>query len=262
MFEPGWFEVTRTEIRIARPGTGTHRLRILHLSDFHASAVVPLSDIDEAIALGLASAPDLIVLTGDFVTGQDIPWTAYADVLSKLSRTAPTLACLGNHDGGVWTQRVGRPYTSERVEALLTNAGIELLHNRSSVRVIRQRPVRITGVGDLWSGECQPAIAFHGRDDAAPPGMLHVVLNHNPDAKDLFSPYAWDLMLCGHTHGGQLRLPIVGTPFAPVRDKRYVAGLHPWAGRQLYVTRGVGNLHGIRFNCRPEVTVLEVTGSA
>ena len=262
LFEPEWFEVTQTAIRINRPGTGAHPLRILHLSDFHASAVVPLSTINEAIGLGLAAAPDLIVLTGDFVTGQDIAWSDYRAVLSRLTAAAPTLACLGNHDGGVWTQRVGRPYTSQQVEKLLADAGIELLHNRSVVRLIRHQPVRVTGVGDLWSGECQPAIAFHGHGEATPLDTLHLVLNHNPDGKDLFIPYDWDLMLCGHTHGGQLRLPILGTPFAPVRDKRYVAGLHPWDGRQLYVTRGVGNLHGVRFNCRPEVTVLEVSGGS
>jgi hypothetical protein len=84
------------------------------------------------------------------------------------------------------------------------------------------------------------------------------VLCHNPDAKELFRRHDGYLMLCGHTHGGQLRLPLLGTPFAPVRDKRYVEGLHPWAGRWLYTTRGVGNLHGLRFHCPPEVSVLDI----
>jgi predicted MPP superfamily phosphohydrolase len=67
-------------------------------------------------------------------------------------------------------------------------------------------------------------------------------------------------MLCGHTHGGQVVLPsaLGGARFAPVRDKRYVAGLHPWEdGRLIYTSRGVGSLAGIRFRCRPEVTVLD-----
>jgi uncharacterized protein len=66
-------------------------------------------------------------------------------------------------------------------------------------------------------------------------------------------------MVCGHTHGGQIRLPLLGTPFAPVIDMRYVEGLHPWNDRQIYITRGVGNLHGLRFNCPPQVSLLEVT---
>ncbi len=70
--------------------------------------------------------------------------------------------------------------------------------------------------------------------------------------------YPWDLMLCGHTHGGQLSLPVIGTPFAPVRDKKYVAGLHKWNNKQIHITRGVGNVLGLRFNCPPEVSVLEL----
>ena len=64
-------------------------------------------------------------------------------------------------------------------------------------------------------------------------------------------------MLCGHTHGGQIRLPLPA-PFAPIRDKRDVHGLHHWENRWMNITRGVGNLHGVRFNCRPELSVLEL----
>jgi predicted MPP superfamily phosphohydrolase len=87
---------------------------------------------------------------------------------------------------------------------------------------------------------------------------LRILLNHNPDAKDLVRSYEWDLMLCGHTHGGQVCLPFIGAPFAPVRDKRYLHGLYAWNKRWLHISSGVGNLHGIRFNCRPEVSLLTV----
>lgn len=86
------------------------------------------------------------------------------------------------------------------------------------------------------------------------------MLCHNPDAKDKLRASAWDLMLCGHTHGGQLRLPGIGRPFAPVRDVRYVEGLRPWEGRLIHITRGIGNLHGLRFNCRPEINLLNLAG--
>jgi hypothetical protein len=65
-------------------------------------------------------------------------------------------------------------------------------------------------------------------------------------------------MLCGHTHGGQVRLPLIGALYVPVDDRRYIEGLRPYRDRQIYVTRGVGNLLGIRFNCRPWVSVIEV----
>jgi predicted MPP superfamily phosphohydrolase len=122
--------------------------------------------------------------------------------------------------------------------------------------VVNGRPLQLIGVGDLWSGMCAPAAAFA----RTPPrrDAVRLLLNHNPDAKDRLRAFDWDLVLCGHTHGGQLRLPFFGTPFAPVVDKRYVSGLHRWEERWLYVTRGVGNLHGMRFNCRPQISVIDV----
>ncbi|MCV4655473.1 phosphodiesterase, partial [Escherichia coli] len=80
----------------------------------------------------------------------------------------------------------------------------------------------------------------------------------NPDSKEVMRDEPWDLMLCGHTHGGQLRVPLVGEPFAPVEDKRYVAGLNAFGERHIYTTRGVGSLYGLRLNSRPEVTMLEL----
>lgn len=114
----------------------------------------------------------------------------------------------------------------------------------------------LIGLGDLWSGDCQPHLAF--AKVPPPENALRLVLNHNPDAKERLRTFAWDLMLAGHTHGGQLRLPFFGTPFAPVVDKRFVEGLHRWENRWLHISRGVGNLHGLRFNCRPEITLLTV----
>jgi predicted MPP superfamily phosphohydrolase len=103
---------------------------------------------------------------------------------------------------------------------------------------------------------CQPDAAFA---NVGPKGsILRILLNHNPDAKDLVRSFEWDLMLCGHTHGGQVRLPLIGAPFAPVQDKRYLHGLYAWDKRWLHITSGVGNLHGLRFNCRPEISLLTV----
>ena len=87
-----------------------------------------------------------------------------------------------------------------------------------------------------------------------------LLLAHNPDTKDVAWPFAWDAMLSGHTHGGQVVLPWIGPPFVPVEDRRFIAGLHSWRDRWIYTTRGVGNILGVRVNCRPEVTLLEVTG--
>ena len=109
--------------------------------------------------------------------------------------------------------------------------------------------------GDLWPDEIESNAAFSSVDPHTPV----ILLAHNPDSKDVLSERTWDLMLSGHTHGGQVRIPFDGPRFAPVTDKRYVAGLAPWGSRQIHVSRGVGNLVGIRFRCRPEVSVLLLT---
>ena len=113
----------------------------------------------------------------------------------------------------------------------------------------------MVGVADLWSREIEAERAFASVDPHHPV----VLLSHNPDSKDVLGAYPWDLMLSGHTHGGQVILPITGPGFAPVRDKRYVAGLKPWGSRQIHVTRGVGNVGGVRFRCRPEVSLLLIS---
>jgi predicted MPP superfamily phosphohydrolase len=257
-----WFEPYALQVHTVRvPVRGDSKtleapIRIAHLSDFHASRFVSFEFIDKAVTLALAQRPDLIAVTGDFFTNRLTDPDRYSAILRRLSSAAPTFGCLGNHDGGPWTRRAGGLATPDEALALLRAANIPCLHNRGDAVTIRSRPLQLVGVGDLWSQMCEPEKAF--RETPARNGATRVLLNHNPDAKTLLRPFDWDLVLCGHTHGGQLRLPFLGTPFAPVADKRYVEGLHRWENRWLYITRGVGNLHGLRFNCRPQVSVIDL----
>jgi len=252
--EPRWLEISRITIPRISPSDFATPVRLLHLSDFHLSSVVPLEFIAESVNLGLAEKPDVIVLTGDFFTGRPATIDSYAAVLARFAAAAPTFACLGNHDGGRWAERSGGMGTIDRVLTLLGAARITCLLNESCRIAVRGRPLQLIGVGDLWAGMCNPGKAF----GVTPPrnGAGRVVLNHNPDAKDLLHPFDWDVMLSGHTHGGQVRLPFLGAPFAPVRDKRFIEGLYRWENRWMHITAGVGNLHGIRFNCRPKVSVV------
>jgi predicted MPP superfamily phosphohydrolase len=237
---------------------GRAPLRLLHLSDFHASNCVSLDFIEQAVERGLATSPDLICLTGDFISWRWEEWTRYAEILGKLSARAPAFAVLGNHDGGRWaasSRHRGYPDAS-LVRELLAAANITLLHNSAVSLQAGEWPLHMAGLGDLYNREMDAEAAFSA---PAPPGATTILLSHNPDTKDLLKDQPWQLMLCGHTHGGQCRLPFIGTPFAPVKDHRYVEGLHSWEQRWIHITRGVGNLHGLRFNCRPEVSVLTLT---
>ncbi|HEY4302166.1 MAG TPA: phosphodiesterase YaeI [Candidatus Didemnitutus sp.] len=255
LVEPEWLDVTHRRV-VLGPAPGV-TLRVLHLSDLHASDVVPLALLQRAVTLGLAQRPDVIFVTGDFVTRRWNDFAAYAEILRPLSAAAPTFACPGNHDGGSWAARIGGYADLSRVGELATAAGIDLLCNQAREISIAGRTWQIIGVGDYWSGACHPDIAFAGL--SARLDVTRLVLSHNPDSKDLLLPREWPIAFFGHTHGGQFRLPILGAPFAPVQDKRFIAGLYRWNDRWLHVSRGVGNLHGIRFNCRPEVTLLELS---
>ena len=259
--EPQWLRVTRHDISLANPAAKGPPVRIVQLSDLHASAAVPFEFIADAVTLAIAQRPDVVAVTGDFFTGELPHPERYAAILARLSVVAPTFACLGNHDGGPWAHQSGGPATIEGALAMLKNAGVACLHNTSYALTLRGRACQFVGVGDLWSAMCNPTLAFAAAPlrEIGGDRPLRVLLNHNPDAKAVLRLFDWDLMLCGHTHGGQLRIPLFGTPFAPVTDKRYVEGLHRWENRWLHVTRGVGNLHGMRFNCRPEISVLDLS---
>jgi len=246
-----------TERRVSLRRAGKRRpIRLAHLSDLHASWLVPMGLIDRAVTLAAGTRPDLVCLTGDFITDRlDFDYAVYVRILRRLASAAPTYAVLGNHDGGAWA-REAFGYPDHRVvEQLLRESGIELLHNRAVTVQPGAEPLHLVGVGDLYAGEVEPSRAFA----ALEPGGAAILLAHNPDTKSRVAGYRWDLMLSGHTHGGQVIVPWVGPSYAPVRDKRYVAGLKPWGTRQIHVTRGVGNVGGVRFRCRPEVSLLLVS---
>ena len=253
LIEPRWLAKTHAAISLVRQPRAT--VRVLHLSDLHASWAVPLSLIDKAIEIGLASNPDFVCLTGDFITQRsDFDAQAYIRTLTRLPAMRPTYASLGNHDGGVWGESHGGYSDHKMVEGLLEDAGITLLHNRSVPVETAQGKVTLVGLADLWSLELDAYKAFRNVDGSGPV----ILLSHNPDSKETLASYPWHLMLCGHTHGGQVVVPFIGPRYAPVADMRFIQGLHSWKGHQIFISRGVGNIDSVRFMCRPEVSILDI----
>lgn len=256
LWEPNALELSKTSVQLS-PKKLLKPLRLLHLSDFHASDVVPLSYLREAVGLSIAAKPDLIVITGDFITRGIADFAAYSEILKMLSAAAPCFAVAGNHDGGDWAKLVGGYPTLEPLEGLLEASGITLLENEARQLKFDKQKIWLVGMGDLWAGDLDPMKAFDGLDEETELPVL--ALTHNPDSKAKLMAYPWDLLLCGHTHGGQLVIPLCNyRPFVPVVDRRYVEGLYRIDKRQIYITRGVGNLHGLRFNCPPEASMLEL----
>ncbi len=253
--EPHWLDVAETTIPLPPTVTPGPPLRVAHLSDLHACRWSPGPYLKSATEAAIGRKPDLVCLTGDYFTCHET-WNDLdlIEALKPLAQAVPTFATLGNHDGGPFTATFAGEPNHDRIASVLFRAGVTWLHNRTVELPVKGRTVRLTGMGDLWNNECRPEIAF--AFPAPTPGTLGLALSHNPDSKEFLKPYPWDLLLCGHTHGGQCGLPGIGQALAPVRDKRYLAGLYPYDGRHLHITRGVGNLHGVRFLCRPEVSLL------
>jgi predicted MPP superfamily phosphohydrolase len=247
--EPQWFELTRSEVRIP----GVRPMRLLHIADIHMSDGMPATDLERGLTMGLNERPDLICLTGDFVsTTLGFEAAALKRMLRRAADTAPVLAVLGNHDGGQWLARFGGDASVDTISELVESAGVTLLHNRS----VQVRGVRFVGMADLWAGGFDARAAFAEIGQAEPT----IVLCHNPDGKDQLHHLRWNLMLSGHTHGGQARVPGLRPAWTPVADKRFVSGLYSWEGRQLFVTRGLGSPKHVRAFCRPEVSLLEISG--
>lgn len=253
-FESDWLKLSRQEISIGPVGASP--VKLLHLADLHASNFFPLDRIQEAIDLGLAERPDFICLTGDFINSTLEDKEDYIRLLSRLSITAPTYASLGNHDGGHWSAHRKGYSTPEPVCDLLAAAKIRLLRNSGEQVTVGKRTFRLIGLGDPWANDFDAKKAFASVPNNGEPT---IVLSHNPDTKDDLVNYKWELMLSGHTHGGEVSIPLLGEPFAPVKDKRFIAGLYFWNNRWLYITKGIGSVLHMRFNCRPEVSLLTLT---
>lgn len=268
-FEPQWFEVTDKKVKLSKKkktffGEGDP-ITVLHLTDLHFSDVVSLDFLEKAIDLSLKKKADIAVITGDFITKDiksDEDFGEYAQILKKLSDQMPCFACVGNHDGGKWAGSTYGYKTFDRVAELLEKAGVKLLFNESELISVRGKKVKVVGVGDIWSSDAKPekALVHKAKSESEEiDDVVSLVLSHNPDSKTLLKSYEWDLLCCGHTHGGQLVIPIINwRPVLPVRDKSFAEGLLPYDNRWVHISRGVGNLHGMRFNCPPEISYLEI----
>ena len=261
-FESSWFEIKKTKIRIPNL-PGNKNLKILHLSDLHLSEAVSIDHIDHALAEGFQMQPHACVITGDFITDQpsDEQLLALTQCLAKYAKKAPIFACPGNHDGGDWAGKNGGFTNTEKLQRVFKSSKVRLLVNQRINIYLNGMPISITGLGDLWNKNCLPRKCMvRIPPNNGPSSRFNILLCHNPDAKTIVNDFDWSLMLCGHTHGGQLRIPFSNyAPLAPVSDLSHTEGLGYFQKRPIYITRGVGSLYGLRFNCRPEISLLELS---
>ena len=248
---------------------------IVQLSDLHYDGL-RLADkiLDEAIALSNEAKPDLVLITGDFVT--DNPGRIYPLVehLVQLQSKQGIYGCLGNHD-------LIPPTAGEKIIQVLADIKIKILWNEVAYPL--GDSLAIAGMPDFWSREFDPTATL----ESIPAHIPRIVLSHNPDSATILKKWRVDLQLSGHTHGGQVvipnfgpivsilpkirkrvpkqlrnRLPYIKDCAKITRNWQWSEGWHQVENNQLYVNRGLGSYFPGRFNCPPEVTVLTLETAA
>jgi predicted MPP superfamily phosphohydrolase len=225
--------------------------RIILMSDFHISNRNPLEFMEEAISMAASlPTPDLIALTGDYVLRDVEAIFDLAPALERLNSKHGTFCVLGNHD--LWQ---GAPI----IHQAFKESGLEILVNRGVTLAHNNAPFFLAGVDDGWAGYPDLDKALESRPQETPV----ILLAHEPDLVDDFAPGGRVMLqLSGHSHGGQVRFPGLGSPFCPPFGRKYDMGLYKVENTLLYTNRGIGVTAPIRLNCRPEITeITRVNGS-
>lgn len=246
LVEPAWLALERVVVALRGLLPSLEGFRIALLADLHRGPQVGQEQVARAVDLAQRQGADMVLLAGDFVSQSASYAPSCAEELARLQAPAGVYACLGNHD--YWTD-------SEAVTRALQRVGVRVLCNEA---VPVAGGLWVAAVDDVWEGHADLPAALEG----VAAGATVVLLAHEPDfADEVASHGRVALQLSGHSHGGQVRLPLLGPPVLPYLARRYPAGLYRVGDMQLYVTRGVGLVAPpVRLNCRPEVTLLTLRG--
>lgn len=245
--EPHQIRVRRVAAPLPSLPAGLDGLTIAQLSDLHRGPHVAEEHIRRGAEIAASLDPDLVVITGDFVSKSARYATSCAEALRPLRARLGVYAVLGNHDH--WTGQ------TRLIRQVLARRGVEVLVNGSARFSHDSVDWWLCGVDDVWSGgpDLRATLAGARRD------AFRVLLCHEPDFADVAADAGVPLQLSGHSHGGQVILPIAGPVVLPPHGRKYPIGLRRVAGRQtlIYTNVGLGLIApAIRFNCPPEVTLL------
>jgi predicted MPP superfamily phosphohydrolase len=250
-------QVTRPVILLPRLPRAFEGFRICQLSDIHIGPFMPAAEIRKYVSIANAQKPDLIVLTGDFVTFDPHTEQAVVDALSGLRAPFGVWGSLGNHDA--WAA------VEDSITELFRQTGVRILRGASVPIAAHGESFNLIGVDFQSSRRFGPSPPVkHLLKDIE--GMVdlnrvNILLSHNPDTFDRAAELGIDLSLAGHTHGGQAALEFISPEIAPSRlVTPYVAGWFHQPGGQLYVNRGIGTIFiPIRIGAPPEITIYSLS---
>jgi predicted MPP superfamily phosphohydrolase len=241
-------EVSRISIALPRLPAALDGMTILLVGDLHVGRYVSPAQARRRLAPARSLKPDLIVCTGDLATFGDRRLREGAAVLDEMMPKGARYACLGNHER--W---IGETLASQELEA----AGFQVLTNESRRIHVRGAELWLAGVNDphTHADDLPAALA------EVPRSAFTILLSHSPDIFGEAADRGVDLMLSGHTHGGQVVLPLIGATSSASRyGPRYASGLFRQGRTAMFVTRGVGDvIVPMRVYCNPEVALLTLT---
>jgi uncharacterized protein len=244
LIEPNWLSTSYVEIRSSKIPAGRRPIRILHFSDLHSESRPRLEPA--LVKAAAAEHPDLIVFTGDSINSPSgLP--VLRECIEALAKIAPTFVVRGNWDSG-------------NIDLFGKTGAREL--NGDAVRMeIAGTPLWIAGLAFNNASSVRPTVR------PIPPEEFSVFLYHLPDLMPEVVAENIDFYCAGHTHGGQVALPLYGAMITLSKfGKRYEAGLYHEGNTWLYVNRGIGMEGGaaprVRFWSRPELTVIDIRPAA
>ena len=243
--------VEQVKIPIHQLHPALEGFKIVQLSDFHLDPFFQIEMLRTAVSMVNALQPDLVVLTGDYVTRIGDAIFELAPLLAGLNARYGVYASLGNHDVRSRTKVIKSGLRQARLP-LLVNAGLPI--------TVGQGQLYLAGLDDgLWGRPSLKEALIN-----CPPATPVILLAHEPDLVDqVATDVRVALQLSGHTHGGQIRLPGLGALTLPSLGSKYVQGLYRVRSTWLYTNRGIGSIRiPVRMNCQPEITEITLVAGA
>lgn len=268
-----WIEVHRRPMPLAHLDSGLEGMRLVQISDLHYSPVVWKRYLQQLLDWVSELEPDLVVVTGDLITGGYRYAPRIAAMLARLRSPLGVVCTFGNHDYSWYgkAQVIEGLRRADYLEKCLMEQGLIVLRNQvmeihpehvkrrpdrrsatANGNGARGKPLLIVGLDDAWSGNIDPARAF----DGVPADCPVICLNHDPANCLELMVHPWQWMLSGHTHGRQTGDSRIARRFSGRRQ--FTHGYYAVNGRHLYVNRGLSYGQRVKHWCRPEVTVFRL----
>ncbi len=277
LFEAQWLRLRRRDIEIPGLPEGLRGLRILHISDLHAGAPNPAGGaLSKLVRKARRADPDIVLFTGD-MTDKKKDLRPYLPLLAEIGSRYGKFSVLGNHDHGLRKtvlQDLARRFlrrdlrgpaevpTEDAAQVVARNrelhasAGIRLLENECASLVTKGGSVQVCGIDDVQYGYAD----FEGTEKQVDRGAgVRILLSHSPDAVQWTGDGVYDLVLAGHTHGGQICIPhpTRGKILLSTSGSKFGSGIYHANGLTMHVSPGVGTtLLPFRLLSRPEITLL------